>query len=282
MKIDFHVHITPPDLIQNPEKLYEREPYFALLSQSPKNKFATGEDVADMLHREGMDAAVVFGFGFRDQGLCRYVNDYTAEMAKQHPGRLIGYMALSPKAEGLEKEMDRSLALGLKGVGELFPDGQQFALEDEAETRLLGGCLAERSLPVIIHSNEPVGHYYPGKTTTTPVKLDAFVQHHPDVKTVFAHWGGGLFFYELMPELKEKYQNVYYDTAASTFLYHPKVYEVCKTAGVLHKVLLGSDYPLLPPSRNLGELEQTALSAADKEMICGQNALRFLGWNPAE
>ena len=26
-------------------------------------------------------------------------------------------------------------------------------------------------MPLIIHSNEPVGHYYPGKTTTTPVNL---------------------------------------------------------------------------------------------------------------
>ncbi len=277
MKIDIHVHITPPDIIADPEKLFEKEPYFGLLSSSPKNKFATGEDVVAMMDENGVDTSVVFGFGFRDQGLCRYVNDYTAEMAKKHPGRLVGYMALSPKGDGLEREMDRAMGLGLCGVGELFPDGQQFAVEDEAETLELGHCLTERGLPVIIHSNEPVGHYYPGKTTTTPVKLDAFVHHHPDVKVVFAHWGGGLFFYELMPELREKYKNVYYDTAASTFLYAPRIYEVCKAAGVLNKILLGSDYPLLPPSRNFDELAQTDLTPEDKALICGENARVFWG-----
>ena len=277
MKIDIHVHITPPDIIAAPEKLFDTEPYFALLSSSPKNKFATGEDVVAMMDTCGIDLSVVFGFGFRDQGLCRYVNDYAADVARRHPGRLLGYMALSPNAEGLEREMDRAMGLGLSGVGELFPDGQRFALEDEAETRLLGGLLAERNLPVMIHSNEPVGHYYPGKTTTTPVKLNAFVEHHSDVKVVFAHWGGGLFFYELMPELRKAYQNVYYDTAASKFLYTPRIYEVCKTAGVLDKVLLGSDFPLLPSACNLDELEQTDLTQGERDMICGENARAFLG-----
>ncbi|NLB50510.1 MAG: amidohydrolase, partial [Clostridiaceae bacterium] len=32
MRIDSHVHVTPPDIIRNWEKIAEKEPYFKLLS----------------------------------------------------------------------------------------------------------------------------------------------------------------------------------------------------------------------------------------------------------
>lgn len=275
MKIDFHVHLTPPEIIKNYQKIGEREPYFKLLSDSPKNKFAAAEDVVAELKRTGVNKAVVFGFGFRDPGLCRMVNDYVAEAVKRYPEYLIGFAIVNPNDSKVEQELDRCMSLGLKGVGEIFPDGQNFAIEDPKSSTIFAGYLVERNLPLIIHSNEPVGHYYPGKTNTTPVKLAAFVEHNPDLTVIFAHWGGGLFFYELMPELKAKYQNVYYDTAASPFLYEPKVYKVAQEIGVLDKILLGSDYPLLSPERNLEEMALSGLNAAEQSLISGINALKL-------
>ncbi len=276
MKIDAHIHITPPDIIRDYKKVGEREPYFKMLSDSPKNKFATAEDVIKELDLTGMDKGIVFGFSFMDSGFCKAVNDYTAEMVKKYPDRLIGFMSLSPTDKAVEKEIDRAMGLGLVGVGEIFPDGQGFEIENEEGTRLFCGLLAERDLPVIIHSNEPVGHYYPGKTKTTPVRIAAFAENNPNLRIIFAHWGGGLFFYELMPELRNKFKNVYYDTAASTFLYDIKIYEVAKTAGLLDKIVLGSDYPLLSPKRNIDEINNTNLTDSDKELIFGENAARFL------
>jgi hypothetical protein len=43
------------------------------------------------------------------------------------------------------------------------------------------------------------------------------------------------------------------------------------------KILFGSDYPLLPPSRYLDEFMQAGLSEAEIEQICGGNAVRLLG-----
>ena len=276
MKIDFHVHVTPPDIIKNYKKIGEREAYFNLLSSSPKNKFATAEDVIDELAKSGVDQAVIFGFSFNDQGLCREVNDYVIEAVKKYPDKLIGFMSVSPNSTETEGEMDRCLAKGLIGIGELFPDGQDFPIENAKRTVKFAGYCLERDLPVIIHSNEPVGHYYQGKTSTTPVKLDAFVEHNPELITIFAHWGGGLFFYELMQELKEKYRNVYYDTAASPFLYRPDIYRVAREAGALEKILLASDYPLLSPSENRAELSECGLSAEEQKLVRGENALNLL------
>ena len=122
MKIDFHVHITPPEIIKDYQKIGEKEPYFKLLSDSPKNKFATAEDVVGELKRTGVDKAVVFGFGFRDPGLCSYVNDYVIEAVKKYPEFLIGFAIVTPNDLKVEQELDRCMAQGLIGVGEIFPD----------------------------------------------------------------------------------------------------------------------------------------------------------------
>ncbi len=276
MKIDFHVHVTPPDIIKDWRKLCDKEPYFKLLSDSPVNKFATAEDVVTELNKAGVDKAVIFGFGFRDMGLCKYVNDYVADAIKKFPDRLIGYMILVPTSGEILKEIDRCVDMGLTGIGELFPYGQDFDITSLNEMSNLSNACIERDLPVIIHTNEAVGHHYCGKTDTTAVKASAFVHNFPDLKVIFAHWGGGLLFYELMPEIRKQNKNVYYDIAASPFLYDKKIYKVAKDIGVLDKVLFGSDYPLISMNRYIKEIADSGLSKSEQALVNGENAKALL------
>jgi len=276
MKIDFHVHVTPPDIIKTWEKIGEKEPYFKLLSESPVNKFATAEEVVMELENSNVDKAVIFGFGFKDMGLCRYVNDYVADAIKKFPDRLIGYMALVPTSSEVEKEIDRCINMGLTGVGEIFPYGQDFDITDLKEMSPLCNSCIERDLPVMVHTNEAVGHHYSGKTDTTAVKASAFAYNFPDLKIIFAHWGGGLLFYELMPEIREQNKNVYYDTAASPFLYDNRIYKVAKEIGILDKVLFGSDYPLIPMTRYIEDVAKSGLNQIDQALVNGENAKALL------
>jgi len=55
------------------------------------------------------------------------------------------------------------------------------------------------------------------------------------------------------------------------------VYETARLAGVLSKVVLGSDYPLLSPARYYKEWAATDLSEEELKGIRGENAARFLG-----
>lgn len=276
MKIDFHVHVTPPDIIKDWKKIAEKELYFKLLSESPVNKFATVEDVVVELDNSKVDKAVIFGFAFKDMGLCRYVNDYVADAIKRYSNKLIGYMVLDPTSDKMEKEIDRCMYLGLKGVGELFPYGQEFDITDTKQMSSLCNYCIERDLPVMIHTNEAVGHYYSGKTNTTAVEASIFAQNYPDLKIILAHWGGGLLFYELMPEIRRQNKNVYYDTAASPFLYDKKIYKVAKEIGILDKVLFGSDYPLIPMKRYLKEIAISGLNDMEQALVCGENAKDLL------
>ncbi|NLJ78586.1 MAG: amidohydrolase [Tissierellia bacterium] len=276
MIIDYHVHITPPELIKDWREIAKKEEYFRLLSKSPVNKFATAEDIVDELDRSGVDKAVVFGFSFKDMGLCRYVNDYVMESVKKYPDRLIGYMVVSPRAQGLEREMDRCINGGLQGIGELFPHGQDFHISNPGEVGDLANFTMERNLPIMIHTNEPVGHYYAGKTDTTPVEAYEFVANFPELEIIFAHWGGGLLFYEMMPEIRKQNKNVYYDTAATPYLYDKNIYKVAREIGILDKILFATDYPLIPMDRYIQDIETSGLNEEEQSMILGENARRLL------
>ena len=113
---------------------------------------------------------------------------------------------------------------------------------------------ADRNVPVLFHTNEPVGHVYPGKTPVQPGEIYDLLKHYPSNKIVLAHWGGGLFFYSLLKkEVRDVIKNVWFDTAASPYLYVPQVYRMAGEFVGFEKILFGSDYPLLSPkllSRN--------------------------------
>jgi predicted TIM-barrel fold metal-dependent hydrolase len=96
-----------------------------------------------------------------------------------------------------------------------------------------------------------VGHRYPGKGTATPDRLLEFISANPDLKIVLAHWGGGLPFYELMPEVAEQTRNVVYDTAASTYLYRKEVFSTVLGIVGADRVMWGSDHPVLSMKRFL-------------------------------
>jgi hypothetical protein len=122
-----------------------------------------------------------------------------------------------------------------------------------------------------------VGHDYPGKGAITPDVLYPFITSFPDLTIVCAHWGGGLPFYALMPEVKKAMSNVFFDTAASPFLYSPQVYtQVIQLVGT-DKILFGSDYPLLAQGRLLGEIRSLDLPEETKNLILSGNAQRLLG-----
>jgi predicted TIM-barrel fold metal-dependent hydrolase len=80
-----------------------------------------------------------------------------------------------------------------------------------------------------------------------------------------------------MPEVKKAMANVYFDTAASPFLYTPDIYnQVIPLVGA-DKILFGSDYPLLAPARLIKEIKALDLPEETESLILSGNARRLLG-----
>ncbi len=271
MIFDVHVHVFPPHLVANIENYLEKDPFLKLICTSPGHKYASVEDVLEEMEKSRVDISAVSGFACSDSGLCREMNDYVLQAAKTFPGKIAPMISINPHDPGMEKEVDRCVDKGAAGVGELFPWGQDFDLEGDAADKLAFLC-KERNLPLLLHVNEIVGHYYPGKGEVSVKEAAAFALKHPGLKIIYAHWGGGLFFYELMPELKENLQHVYYDTAAGPFLYENSVYRAARETGTISKLLLGTDYPLIRPRRYFREMKEAELTEEELKMIQGENA----------
>jgi hypothetical protein len=117
-----------------------------------------------------------------------------------------------------------------------------------------------------------VGHDYPGKGKAGPTEAAAFCLNHPGTAVVFAHMGGGLWQYEMMPEMKIYLQNAWYDTAAVPFLYEASVFRAVFAAGVGHKILYGSDFPLLGMKRYRRMLDEAGLDPEEEAELLGGNA----------
>jgi predicted TIM-barrel fold metal-dependent hydrolase len=278
MIIDFHTHVFPPEIKKKRNKYIELDPCFAILYSDPKAKMATAEELIASMDEAGVDISVILNYGWTTHELCLETNDYIMESVSRYPQRLVGFCAVQPQSpEAAVAEIERCAKAGIKGVGELRPDLQLFDLGDEMVMAPLVEALKQNKLIMLIHASEPVGHDYPGKGCITPDILYPFITGFPDLKLVCAHWGGGLPFYALMPEVKKAMANVYFDTAASPFLYTPEVYEQVTQLVGADKILFGSDYPLLTQSRLLKEIEALDLAQETKELILSANAQRLLG-----
>jgi len=273
MLIDVHTHIFPPEMRRSRDELISSDQGFRLIYQNKKARMVGAEDLIEMLDQEGIDKAVVFGFPWQDIELCRKGNDYVLESMIRYPDRLIGFITLPwNNTEAMLRECERGLAAGSKGVGELALYNQ--ALDDDRFKQLdsLAQILQKEKLPLLLHINEPVGHDYPGKAVIDFKALQNFIATHQELLIILAHWGGGFFFYELMPEIRKISENVFYDTAASPFLYDYRIYEVALKIIGEDRILFGSDYPLLPPRRYFKEMDMVALPEIVQRKIKGENA----------
>ena len=278
MIIDFHTHVFPPQIKENRSKYIERDPCFALLYSSPNSKIATADELIASMDEAGVDISVIVNIGWTTHELCVETNDYIMESISRYPQRLVGFCAVQPQSHrAAVAEIERCAKAGIRGVGEMRPDMQLLDLTDEIVMEPFVEVLRKHKLILLTHASEPVGHEYPGKGGITPDILYSFITGFPDLTIVCAHWGGGLPFYALMPEVKKAMSNVFFDTAASPFLYAPEVYnQVIQLIGA-DKILFGSDYPLLAQSRLLEEIEALDLPEETKDLILSGNAQRLLG-----
>ncbi len=277
MVVDFHTHIFPPQVRERREDYLRRDPTFAQMYSSPKAQIATGEELPASMEEAEVDTSVVLGFAWSEQELCREHNEYLLETAARSGGRIIPFCVIQPQAEDdALTEIERCVRGGARGLGELRPESQGYAL-DQGASDMLAGAALRHDLVLLFHVSEPVGHAYPGKSGLSLDAFYRFVSCHQGLTAVGAHWAGGLPFYALMPEVREALANVYVDTAATPLLYGQAIYgQVAALVGA-ERILFGSDYPLISQRRQRQAIEDGLRDDEDgRRLILGENACRLL------
>ncbi|MBI5301269.1 MAG: amidohydrolase [Chloroflexi bacterium] len=284
--IDSHTHLFSPEVIAQRERYAARDAFFGALYSGAVARMVGADELIAAMDAAGVDRAVVAGWCWQANEICVEQNSWLMDIARQYPDRVSVLATVQPNA-GADaiRELHRCVEGGVVGVGELNADGQGFRLDDPGLMNLARE-LSDLGLPLMLHTNEPVGHVYPGKGKLAPAEIYAFVKAFPDLRIVLAHWGGGFPFYELMREVRKIARNVFYDSAASPLLYDIGIFRAVTNIVGSDKILFGSDFPLLlypkrqrEPSMDLflNDIRAAGLSDDDLRNILGENAMRVVG-----
>jgi predicted TIM-barrel fold metal-dependent hydrolase len=260
--VDAHVHLFPPAVVADRAAYVERDAWFRQLYQPARARLAGVEDLLRSMDQAGVDRSVVAAFPWRDQRLCEEHNAYHRQLAGDE--RLALLCTVQPGAgKRAVDELKRCLDAGFAGLGEMNVDAQGAELDVDDRWGPLVEALVEAAAVLMLHCSEPVGHTYPGKGQNTPDKVYRFALAHPELKLVAAHWGGGLPFYYLMPELGPSLPNLYFDSAATEFLYDSRVYSAALEAAGPERSMFGSDFPLVAQDRALSHARAAGLDTSE-------------------
>lgn len=273
--IDVHTHVFPREVIEERARIAEQDEGFALLYGSSSARMADGSGLCEYLDREEIDRALALSYPFRDPGLLSLSNDSLLDLARADE-RIVPLVMVDlwEERRGMA-ELERCIGKGAWGLGEVAYYGQGFGRAERERLDRLVAPLEEAGLILMMHVNEQVGHHYGGKAQIDFAEVVTFVEAHPRLTIVLSHLGGGLCFYEFMPEIKKVFANVRYDVAALPFLYDKEAYRFIGSF-LSRKVLFGSDYPLLPVGRYLPAIKvleeevQTQLLFGNAEEMLGR------------
>jgi predicted TIM-barrel fold metal-dependent hydrolase len=278
MIIDCHTHIFPEEVRKNREAFCKKDEGFSFIYNNSKAKVVGVESLIASMDESGIDRSVICGFPWSQPALCSFQNQYLMESASRYPNRLIVFVSLlfsDPDWSG--KELDRAMKGGARGVGEIAFYRDEMTSQDIHSMKPVLTQVEKEGIPLLLHTNETIGHFYPGKGRTPLERFYEMILSFPDLPIILAHWGGGLPFYELMPEVAKVMTNVYYDTAASPFLYSKRIYAIAREIVGVEKIFFGTDFPLISPRRYYEELEGSGLPKQDREKILGLNFSRRFG-----
>ncbi|MBP7735013.1 MAG: amidohydrolase family protein [Spirochaetes bacterium] len=276
MIIDVHTHIFSGDLCRDRSGGLG-DGQFSSIYGSEKSKLIDHRGLMAAMEDAGVDYAVALGFSWEKEDLCAAQNEYLRTAMDQSGGAIIPFGSI-PVRPGVDvgRWAREIREMGLRGIGEVAWYRHGLGRWGLDYLRELLGAAGACSLPLCIHVNEPVGHPYNGKYEPNLRDLYAALSEFPDVDVILSHWGGGMIFYELMPEVSKALSRCRYDTAASPFIYTNDIYGIARQITDPRKILFGSDYPLIPYRRYLEAIDCGISDEEIKADILGRNAARLL------
>jgi predicted TIM-barrel fold metal-dependent hydrolase len=200
--------------------------------------------------------------------------------AQRHPDVLLPFASVDPRAGAEAVALLRDLvAAGARGL-KLHPSLQSFVPNDPSYYPLYATA-AELGVPTVFHTGQTgIGAGLPGGRGiklrySDPMLLDDVAADFPELTIVLAH--PSVPWQDAAISIATHKSNVYIDLSG----WSPKYFrpELVRAANGLlrHKVLFGSDYPLLTPDRWLADFDQLEIKPEVRPLILKENAVRLLG-----
>ena len=240
----------------------------------------TVDDVA-AYYRERKMAAVVFTVDWESRsGIAPIPNEEIAEAAREHSDVLIPFASVDPARPDAVERIRRLVAEhDVKGF-KFHPNLQEFFPNDERVYPLYEAIAAAR-VPALFHTGHSgIGTGVPGGgglklKYSNPMCLDDVAADFPELKIVLAHpsfpWQD-----EAISICLHK-SNVWIDLSGwSPKYFAPNLIQYANT-GLRHKVLFGSDFPLITPDRWLADFAEAPFKDEVRPLVLKENAAALLG-----
>lgn len=277
--IDMHVHLEIDECGHKamPEDFFEASAkYFKSEERTPSI-----DRIAEV-YREYNMAAVVFTVDARTAlgHEPNSIEDLVAGCARNNDV-LIPFGSVDPR-RGNEAIVDaryQASELGVRGF-KFHPSVQGFDPSDEAYYPLWK-ALEEIGLPAIFHTGQNgMGAGLPGGRGiklrySNPLLLDDIAADFPELRIIMAH--PSVPWQDEANSIATHKANVYIDLSGWSPKYFPESLVKLSNNVLSSKVLFGTDFPLITPSKWLAAFEQLPLREEVRPKILKTNALRVLG-----
>jgi predicted TIM-barrel fold metal-dependent hydrolase len=204
-----------------------------------------------------------------------------AEQAADHADVLIPFGSVDPLRGQAAASQARALVEvhGVRGF-KFHPSLQAFSPNDRKHYALWQ-TLAELGVPALFHTGQTgIGAGLPGGygiklRYSDPMLLDDVAADFPDLTIVLAH--PSVPWVDSAISIATHKANVFVDLSGWAPKYFPP--QLVRQAGgpLRHKVLFGSDFPVLTPDRWLADFANLDLKEEVRPLILKENALRLLG-----
>jgi len=233
-------------------------------------------------YRERRMAAVVFTVDATTTlGHPALSSEEIAEQAAEHADVLIPFGSVDPLQGAAAVERARKLAerYGVRGF-KFHPTLQGFVPNDPAYTPLWS-ALEELGVVALFHTGQTgIGAGLPGGRGlklrySDPMLLDDVAADHPDLTMILAH--PSVPWVDSSISIATHKANVFIDLSGWSPKYFPPQLVRAANSLLRHKVLFGSDYPVITPDRWLADFAQLDIKEEVRPLILKENALRVLG-----
>ena len=282
--IDVHVHVESDGhghCALDDELMDASAAYF----RSSENRTPTVADIAAH-YRARRIAAVVFTVDAAGAtGHPALSSEQIADEAAAHADVLIPFGSVDPTRGDCAVRRARSLVTehGVRGF-KFHPSLQGFEPNDTAYYPLYE-TLQELGVPALFHTGQTgIGAGLPGGRGiklrySAPMLLDDVAADFPGLTIIMAH--PSVPWQDEAISIATHKANVYIDLSGWSPKYFPP--QLVRAAGGLlkHKVLFGSDFPLIAPDRWLRDFDALDLKPEVRPLILKDNAVRLLGLDRA-
>lgn len=278
--IDFHTHAEEPCGTHPDDGYDDFQAAMAKYFKSPHDHPPTVPETA-AYYRERNIACVIFPVDAeRETGFRRYNNEEMAELAAENADVLIPFASIDPAKGRLGAREARRLveSFGIRGF-KFHPSMQGFYPNDRS-AYVLYEAIAEAGVPALFHTGQTgVGAGMRGGNGirlkySNPMYLDDVATDFPDMPIVLAH--PSFPWQEEALAVATHKPNVYIDLSGWSPKYFPEILvRYCNTL-LRHKMLFGSDWPVITPDRWLRDFEKIEIKAEVRPLILKQNAMKLL------